>query len=727
MDALGIFDGSREFEQIDSHFTGRKTADELILSYRGRPTQDHDQRVTIEEDDPGSGFGTIGQYRITASGGPYTYQSPGVAQVIDATIADAGGGLATTGTYTVTDQEGNTVTYVSGTKQTWLVTVATATDSTLYTVVVDGVSYTFTSGIGTTDTLIRAGLIADMTNPLAHPPHPKWIVVTSGTDALDILTEDFGAPVVVTAVQVELTEVETAEAGEIIATTVAAIVAALVAIPPTTYSVVDASPAITFTANLPGDDLNIQVGGRTAGAVSQVVTADHRETVTVVRDALDGLLTAGAHPEFTNATFGANAIDLEGVAAGVFVDVSVAGPSSSSMSLLEIQSILETVIAQTSRITIIPNTASGPTDAFLGIYTATLFDVMASYTAVFGDSITVVRDALDTAISLALAGIVSTATAGSGSLDITNLTAGQPFGIALVSPNSNQAATVAVTIENYGIGPDIRRAFDDSSDWYFLLNGFDDDLSIIEGAREVESLIPGRSHVAQSPDNAIRDIPESAATDVAKQLLDLAFQRGTIVYHPLESGTKPYRAPYSQWVSDYATLLPGQVNPSRRELVGFQFTKYTTQQASNLTDKNAGVLDQFRNIDFQAFLGGKSHNGGAFDLIRGLDQTTALVQIAITTLIVQQDILPYTPDGINQVASEITKVFTRLVSQGFAIENSLVLGVPKISDATPQQQQDGEFAAFTMDFRAQVGTNRVVVNGTISQVTTGAAAAAAAA
>ena len=727
MDTLEIFDGSREFEQIDNHFTGFKTSDELILSYRGTANQDHDQRVVIEEDEPGTGLATVGQYRITASGGPYTYVSPGVEQVISATLEDAGGGLATTGTYTIKDGEGNTVTYVSGTKQTWLVTVATATDSTLYTVVVDGVSYTFTSGVGTTDTLIRDGLISDMTNPLAHPAHPNWIVVTSGTDALNVLTEEFGVAVVLTAVQVELTEVETAEAGELIATAIAAIVPLIVAIPPTTYAVVDASPAITFTANLPGQDLGITVGGRTAGAVTQVITTDHRETVTVVRNALNGLITAGTHPEFTNSTFGTNAIDLEGVVSGVFVDVSVAGPTSSSMTLIEVQSILEKLIAQTSRLTIIPDTSSGPTYAFLGAYTLTLFDVMVSYTATAGDSVTVVRDALDTAITLALPGIVSTATAGSAALDITNLTAGQPFGIALTSPNSNQAATVAVTTASYGIGDDIRRAFDDSSDWYFLLNGFDDNLYLIEGVRAVEALVPGRSHVGQSPDNAIRDTPASVATDVAQQLVDLAFERGSIVYHPLESGEKPYKAPYSQWVSDYAVKLPGATNPSRRRLRGFQFNKYTTQEAANIADKNAGVLDQFKAIDVQAFLGGKSHNGRAFDLIRGLDQTTALVQIAITDLILNQDILPYTVDGINQVGNAITKVFTRLVSQGFAIENSLVLGVPKLSDATPEQQQAGEFPPFTMDFRAQVGTNKVTVNGTISQVTTATVAAAAAA
>jgi hypothetical protein len=507
----------------------------------------------------------------------------------------------------------------------------------------------------------------------------------------------------------------------------------IVAIPPTTYAVVDASPAITFTANLPGQDLGITVGGRSVGlgvpvggAVTQVITADHRETVTVVRDALDGLLTAGTHPEFTNATFLTNAIALDGVVSGAFVDVSVEGPGTSSISLIEVQSILEKLLAQTSRITIIPNTASGPTDAFLGPYTATLFDVMVSYTATVGDSVTVVRDALDSAIVLALSLIVSTATAGSAALDITNLTAGQPFAIALTSPNSNQAASVAVTSASYGMGDDVRRAFDASSDWYFLLNGFDDNLSIIEGVRAVEALIPGRSHISQSPDNAIRDVPASAATDVAQQLVDLAFERGAIVYHPLESGEKPYRAPYSQWVSDYATKLPGQVNPGRRRLRGFQFNKYTTQEEANLNDKNAARLDQFRAIEVQAFLGGRAHNGRQFDLIRGLDQTTALVQIAITSLILNQDILPYTVDGINQVGNAITKVFTQLVSQGFAIENSLVLGIPKLSDATPTQQQAGEFPAFTMDFRAQVGTNKVTVNGTISQVTTSTVAQAAA-
>lgn len=712
LETLGIPLGSNTYEQIDAHFTGFRKPNEMYLTYRGRAALDHDQRITVLEDALGSGRATPGLYRVTADGGPYDYTSPGVVQVVTATIADAGGGDATTGLYTIADQEGNNFQYTSGAKQFWTLTVVTPGAAT-YSIDIDGTVYSYVASVSDTDSDIRDGLLADLVSVTAHPLHPNWVATTSGTADIIVNTQEFGVSVsATTPLPVgDLTATETIEATETIATVVAALVALIGT--PVTYTVADASPAVVFTANLPGDDLQIQAAGRTAGAVVQVLTTDHRETTTAVRDALDGLLTAGTHPGYTNATFGTDAIDIEATAPAVFVPLSVTGPTNSSITVSEIQSLLEKNIAQTSRVTIVPSSGTAASD---GLYEITLFGTLVSFTA-SSDTITAVRDALETSVSGSVTQ-VTTALVGIDSFDVTNNTAGQPFSMILTSPNSNQAMVQAIITAVYGIGTDIKRAFDDEDGWYFMLNGFSDDLSIVEAGREVEGFVPGRSHIGQTSDLDNRDVQLAAALpagDVGAQLSILSFQRTALFFHPPEDGAQAYKAPFSQWVGDYETDLPGQVNTHGVQLRGFQARIYTAQQAVNLQDRFATFLDRFRALDTQATNGGKNTNGRKFDLIRGADQTTALLQVGVLNLMIPGRILPYTVEGVKQVTTVITEAFDDLVLQGFAIANSLVVAEPDLATATPQQAQDGVFPDFVITFVAQVGTDKVVIRGTITQ------------
>lgn len=721
LDSLGIPLGSDVYEQVTAHFTGFRKPNEMLLTYRGRDALDHDQRVIVLEDQLGSGRAFPGLYRVDAEGGPYSYESLGVPQVIDATIGDVGAGVATTGLYTVSDGEGNNFQHTSGAKQFWTLTVVNAGANT-YSIDIDGTVYSALALGSDSISQVRDKLLADLVSITAHPVHPNWVATTSGAADIVVNTQEFGVAVLATTPLPvgDLTATETVEATQ----TVIAVVAALVALigTPVTYTVVDASPAITFTANLPGVDLGIQVSGRTTGsgiavggAVTQVTTTDHRETVTVVRDALGVALTAGGHPSFTNADLGTDSIDLEGAVAGAFVEVAVLGPNSASIALTEVQGILEKNIAQTSRITVVPLTGTTAED---GIYSILIFGVPISFNAV-SQTITQVRDTLQAAVIANVPQVTATTTIGIDAFDITNNTAGQPFSMVLASPSSNQRMTQAIITAVYGIGTDVQRAFDDSGDWYFLLNGFSDPLSIVEAGRAVEGLVPGRSHIAQTSDLSNRDVQLAAAlptADVGAELSILQFQRTALFFHAPQDGAQAYKAPFSQWVGTYETLLPGQINTHGVQMRGFQARRVTNQQDANLRARNATYLDNFPALgQSQASNGGKNTNGRKFDLIRGADQATALLQIGILNLMIPRAILVYSPSGVKEVDAVIAEAFDDLVDQGFAIANSLETNQVDISTATALQAQDGVMPEFIITFVAQAGTDVVKVRGTITQ------------
>lgn len=717
---LGIPIGSDTYEQVDAHFTSFRKPNEMYLSHRGRPALDHDQRVVILEDSPGSTRANTGLYRVTAEGGPYDYESVGAPQVITATIADAGGGDAETGLYTIQDKEGNNFQYTSGTKQSYLIEIVNASAQE-YSIDFQGVKYKYLAGAGDDQAAIRDGLLADLTSITAHPVHPDWVATATSTTEITVNTQEFGVDILPLnpLPAVDLTGAETAEAGE----TIAVVAAALVALAlgnTVTYVLTDASPALVFTANLPGQDLGIQVSGRTAAAfASVVVTTDHRELVSAVRTALLGVITAGTHVSFVDsAGTGPGDIELEGTVAGVFVSVSVQGPpQTTSIVLVEVQSLLETLIAQQNLVTIVPSSGVAASD---GLYEITLFGVTVSKTA-SGEDINDVRDALQASIVGSVPEVTATTAIGLDSFLVVNNTAGQPLSMALVSPNSGQAMIQAITVAVYGIGTDARRAFDDNKDWYFMLNGSGDDLSIVELGRELEGFVPGRSHVAQTADDNNRDVQLAAAlpgADVGAQLSVLALQRTAVVYHPSEDGAQAYKAPFSAWVGDYSTDLPGQVNTHGLQLRGFQGRSYTTQQARNLQDRNLTFLDQFDALGAggsQATNGGKNTDGRKFDLIRGADQATALIQVGMLNLLITARILPFTVAGVKEGTRVISEAFDDLVDQGFAIGNSLVVIEPDLSTLSAEDIENGIMNQFTVTFVVQAGTDKVIVRGTITQ------------
>lgn len=722
---LGISAADQAYADARAHFTGSRLPERAFITCLGEPVLEHILDVVVVGQSDAPAYAAPGVYRLDAQGGPYSYTSPGVAQVVTIEIEDVGGGDGEVGKYSIVDGDGNSYSYESGGTNLWTITFAVA-EAGVFALTIDGELYSITADVGDSIEDIRDKMFADMGNTVAHPGgHPTWVANLLSTDKITIVGATIGDSIAV-AVTTEPTPADmgAVETTPIAPETVGAIATALAAavtgsaIPPSSWAPVVALGVITITASSPGVDLGIAGTGPTAPSLTQTLVTDHRQTVLVVRNAIKALVDAASHASFTVAAVGNTTIRLTGATAGSVLDVEAsttgAQIEASDFIVAEVQSVLRLVLAQQSRVRIIPQPST--TDAWPGVYKLILFGQTLDHEAVSGDSAEDVRDALLVKLQTFITETTSTALS-TDRIDIVDNTAGEAFQIVALSPNSDQAMTVEVIVESYGMANDFARA-QQNPNWYCALNGMHDELSIRVLAEAVESAIPRKIHGWQSSDTAIRDTPIAIGTDVGAKLRNLDRLRSWGVWHPSPvSVDTAYEAPFSQWAAVVMTLPPGKVQWHGRILTGFTGNYMTDTQNANLKARRVSFLERFDALERSQMNGGFNSAGRIIDIVRGMDQLEAELNIAMQDLIATNDILPYTQDGLDDVVGELEGVVNRLTEQGSVVLNTLDYpeGLPLITDATPDERIEGVMPWVVFTLVLQAGTTRVRVRGTITQ------------
>lgn len=733
LSGLGLNPGERVYEDAVSHFRGERVPELAYIGYRGVADRFHKQSVQILPDAGSLDRASVGKYSLTdIEGGPYTYTSPGAAQVVTLTVTDAGGGDGAPGTYMVQDESGKVFSYASAGFNVWTLTITVATTG-LYTLVVGGVTYSYTAGAGDSIEDIRDGLFADTINFVAHAPHPSWTGNKVSTDAITVTGNSIGETLVVTSNlgpgAIEATVVETTPiVPETTAVIAAGIEAAITgaAVPPPNYTPVAALAVVTITANpgFEGTDLGIIGNGPAAGDLVLAVATDFRELVSAVRDALDTAITAATHPSFTNATVSTDILTITGTVAGQAVSLSVSAVEGHIL-LVEDDGVLTLRTAQVSRISIITNPADS--FAFPGTYELTAFGVMVSYVAASSETPTSVRDAIQALVDANIPE-VTTSLAGVQAFDMTGNTLGAPFGVTLSSPNSDAAMTQTLTTASQGIRNDILRAIQDNTDWYILLNsGSQVDIEVATDTMDDIGADTPRMHFWQSGDAEMKDTPIADATDVGATTFATGTRRSKGVWNPEpvtpDAGANAYEGVASQWVGSYTTLLPGQVQPTgKRQQVFTSRNRLPVQQESNL---EARAVQYMEFVPSLGAAGGQvmqrrfTPAGRLIDLQRALDQILVVYQTLALDFITGQPIVKYTNSGIGEVNNAVVVAGTNLLrEQGLVVstEAEYVNGrLPRISDASQADRDAGILPVFAFNIVIQLGATEIPIEVNVSQ------------
>lgn len=723
METLGVDISEVTYIEIADHFGGQPVPDEAYLTFRGTPDKLHIQTLTLNPDTGSATQARVGEYRVTdIEGGPFIFVSPGVAQVTDLEIADAGGGDGATGKYQVSDSDGNLYIYQSGGTNLWTFVVLSAAAG-LYTVTAEGVLYSYTATGADTVETIRDGVLANMNNLISHPGgHPEWISNTTGTDTITLTGSSIGLQLTVTsnlgpgASEASITETTplAPETVSEIATAIDAVITSASPPPPVQWTTSVVAGIITATAQAAfiGKDLGVKIAGPAAPDATTTVTTDHRQTVTTVITAIAALIAAAVHPSYTDS-FADPVITLTGTAQGVAITVAVSSPSG-TLVLKETQSTLTLRSSQVTRITIV---AQSGVDAYDGAYVLSLLGENLNHTALGPDTITDVRDALQLSVDTNVGPQTSTVAVGSDAFDITFTEQGLPQTVLITSPGSNAGANSALQTPSQGAVDDFDRAVDDQDNWYHWLNGTeasDTDIKAITiHVDNIQQAVP-RRHWAQSANQAIPDTPTANATDIGQFVKDTGTRRTTLLWNPVPSSpTQTVEGMIQQWVGSASSFLPGQIQFNTFILSGVSGgQKLTALQEGNLRDKAVAF------VEFVGSLGatGERITNGPYtasgrqqDITRAIDQIKFVYQNGATALLAQLNIVPYNDaEGIGLIDAFITSVTNNLIDQGLVIDGTFFYlpngNVPLIEDQTDQAKREaGIFPEFKFQITIQVG------------------------
>lgn len=429
-------------------------------------------------------------------------------------------------------------------------------------------------------------------------------------------------------------------------------------------------------------------------------------TQAAVRTALVTACGAGSAMFAVANGVGAGDIALTSVLPGVALTVSVVSPASS---------MTESVTTGTKVAAVAQVWTMDIGSAALGVYelivSTSTGQKTYTHVAISGATATTIRDAIKALYDADPSDLFG-ATMASVSTDKGTLTAslaGRPGSVTITSPASD--ATVAVTTANYGIADDVTALIAANPNWYMAILGSHVKAEILLFAERIEATQGTTSPKAGLVQTSDADTLTDAADNVLELLQERSYLRVAGCYHSLNAEG------FHAAAAGYVLPIPaGKVSWVAKPIVGLTPEDFASSSSSaNIRSNEGWWLENFAARNQSVINGGYSFRGVPFDIIRAIDTFWLNASSALMDLLVNNLIVPYTNAGLSQARGVIKTAYNNAVSAGYAVEGTLVLSEPKISDATSNERSRGIFPEFVASFIIQAGAHKVRATFNVSQ------------
>jgi len=244
---------------------------------------------------------------------------------------------------------------------------------------------------------------------------------------------------------------------------------------------------------------------------------------------------------------------------------------------------------------------------------------------------------LITAIN-AITDVTATA-AGADSLLVTSDTSGVSQQFTAVSPNITvQDQTAAPSTLPLADLAAIRQA---DGDWYALIMLTPGAAAISSAAQWAEA-----ERVLYMADSADSAIPATGSSDIASTLMNAAYSRTAVWYHPNQ-------ADYLAAAVSGAMLpkLPGPATFANKGLAGVTMQAYDSNARQYLHAKHANFYISIKGLGFTR--DGQAASGRYLDVMAAIDWFDVQLEDRIIALMRNNDVIPYTTHGIELVRAQI--------------------------------------------------------------------------
>ncbi len=279
------------------------------------------------------------------------------------------------------------------------------------------------------------------------------------------------------------------------------------------------------------------------------------------------------------------------------------------------------------------------------------------------------------------AGLVALINAGTidvlatdGTTDFTVESADAPggsatAGIPFTAEVDRSLITQAETTPDPGIVADLAAARQVNDDWYALVTDATSAAEIAALATNIGTL--KRVYIAESADD---DVIGPGSGDIASTLQTAAHERTALFSHP-----KPHTSPAGAWVGVVLPNIPGSLTWKFKTLTGIDTISYDTAEGAQLDGKNANYYTLIAGL--QITTEGVVSSGEFLDTVRGIDQTSQLMQENVFRVLKVNPKISYTDAGIQIIVNEVEGVLDQKVSDDFlASDPAFTVDFPRARD-----------------------------------------------
>lgn len=294
-----------------------------------------------------------------------------------------------------------------------------------------------------------------------------------------------------------------------------------------------------------------------------------------------------------------------------------------------------------------------------------------------------------------------TATSAAGKITVTTNLPGR-----FVQHSWGRGMVVQDATVDGGFDDDIAKIADEDMKWYGLLTVPQSKAYIDAAATWTEA--NGKVYFPQSSDADVLD--GTSTTDIASVLKSKAFTRTAGIWHRLLGGTEWAGAAF------LASILgkdPGAVNPAFRQLAGITADDLRSGDLTQLGLKNFTryIRQGGANVTFE----GKTGSGRYIDITRNVDWLEAEVRANIWGVFINNDIVPYSDDGISLIKGAVeTALNSGQKMRVIATAPAPLVTVPKLADTTQADRAARLLRNVEFSARLNGAINRTIVRGVVS-------------
>jgi len=340
-----------------------------------------------------------------------------------------------------------------------------------------------------------------------------------------------------------------------------------------------------------------------------------------------------------------------------------------------------------------------------GTYTVTIDGLDIPFVAV-AETTTQIRDAMVILIN-ATAAVVTAAPGAGDSIDLTADEAGVSFTLAV--DHSATPANISSTnpTPNLGIVEDLIAISAENDDWYGLVESTHSDGVNATAAPYIET----QSKIFAAQSNSA-DILASGSDDAFSKLQLAAFARTMPIYHDDDAEYLD-----AAWLGDALPTDPGSITWNMRELttvtpsVGVS-GGVTATELVNLNNKNANYYERIagRNVSRH----GRMADGTFVDLIRGRDWLEINLALDVFDLLANEDKVPFTDGGANQVAGVVLARMHLAADQGIVIRDTINVDVPLVANVPVVDRANRNLPDVNFDATLQGAIHTLDISGTLA-------------